>query len=69
MHQRGSKERILVSVLAPVFKVLYPPLLIAPESLGAASLAVAKGLYPDEKVYEYKRLWNLGKELGVKARA
>ena len=59
---------MLFAVLIPPLKLLYPPAVISAEQLGATSMAVAKGLYPEQKLFTNKDLLAMSKTLLAKTK-
>jgi len=68
-HQRGRWESVAGHVLWPVLRITAPSLLISAEQLSAASLVVAKGLYPEQRRFDNKQLLEIANRLGVTVRA
>ncbi|THH27356.1 hypothetical protein EUX98_g6825 [Antrodiella citrinella] len=68
-NQRGRMENVALSVLAPVLRFVAPSLMISAEQLSAAALAIAKGLYPTEGLFNNTQLVDIAVKLGVTNKA
>ncbi|KAH8102232.1 hypothetical protein BXZ70DRAFT_931020 [Cristinia sonorae] len=55
-HQRSWGENVLGAILVPIMKLGAPNLLITAEQLATSVLAIAKGLYPDERLTSNKQM-------------
>jgi hypothetical protein len=60
-HQRSLIARAFDSLFAPIRKIV-PKMMIPVEVLGQSSLEVAKGSFPDEKVFRNARLREMTKD-------
>ncbi|TCD60514.1 hypothetical protein EIP91_009941 [Steccherinum ochraceum] len=68
-HQRGKLESVAGNVLWPVLRLTAPSLLISAEQVSAAALAVAKGMYAEQKLFNNKQLLEIANRLGVTVKA
>jgi len=68
-NQRGRMENVLGTLGFPVLRLVLPSLMISAEQLGTAALAIAKGLYPSQELFNNTQLVDVAVKLGVNTKA
>ncbi|TCD61179.1 hypothetical protein EIP91_008823 [Steccherinum ochraceum] len=67
-HQHGWTGTF-VRVAWPALRLTMPNMLISPEQIGVSSLALAKGLYPEQRLFRNAQLLEIAKKLGANSKA